>query len=176
VEVADARDEPKCSPEEATEDPLETAASLLAQADSLPHNPRAGAATAKFVPYSTADGTYGGLPKNDRTAGDMDVPQGWRYKKGGEDRGPVSYTELQKMARSGRLADDDPVYSPTVGRWVNAWEVTGLFDLAAGPTGPEAADVDTAARARRNRILLLAIAVDVVVTAIVAIVLIVVSR
>lgn len=100
----------------------------------------------------------------------MDVPQGWRYKKDGQEHGPVGYTALQKMARSGKLADDDMIYSPTVGRWVKAWEVTGLFDLAAA-TAAQAASPSVAAIARRRRIVITVVAVDVAVTAIVGLVL-----
>ena len=100
----------------------------------------------------------------------MDVPQGWRYKKDGKEHGPVDYTALQKMARSGKLTDDDLVYSPTVGRWVKAWEVTGLFDLTAAAAAKEAAP-DDLALARRRKIMLIVVAVDVAVVAIIGLVL-----
>jgi hypothetical protein len=106
----------------------------------------------------------------------MDVPQGWRYKKDGQDHGPVGYTALQKMARSGKLADDDLVYSPTVGRWVNAWEVTGLFDLEAAAGAAGSAGLEDQALARRRRILLTVVAVDIAVTAIAALALLLALR
>lgn len=105
----------------------------------------------------------------------MKAPQGWRYKIGGIEHGPVEYTALQKMVRDGKLADDDLVYSPTVGRWVKAWEVTGLFDLAAAAAA-EAATPDDPVNARRKRILLIVVAVDIAVTAIVGLVLLLALR
>ena len=98
----------------------------------------------------------------------MTAPQGWRYRKGEAEHGPVGFAALQKMARDGGLADEDLVYSPTVGRWVKAWEVSGLFDLAAAAAAPSPEEV---AAARRRRILVIVIGVDAVVTAIVGIVL-----
>jgi len=103
-------------------------------------------------------------------AGVMDAPSGWRYQKDGKEYGPVAYTALQKMARSGKLTDDDLVYSPTVGRWVKAWEVTGLFDLAAAAAAKEASP-DDQALARRRRIMVTVVAVNVVVVAIIGLVL-----
>lgn len=84
----------------------------------------------------------------------------WRYRSGDEEKGAVTWADLQTLAHSGELADDDYVYWPDRGRWVKAWEVPGLFDLASQAT---TSGLDAAA-ARRRRILMIVIGVDVAVT------------
>lgn len=90
----------------------------------------------------------------------MTGEDGWRYRKGDEDKGAVTWDRLLAMAHTGELADDDYVYFPSRQRWVKAWEVPGLFDLEAQS---KAVGLDAAA-ARRRRILLIVVAVDVAVT------------
>jgi hypothetical protein len=59
-------------------------------------------------------------------AGDL-----WHYRVVGEDVGPVSFLELQRLAREGRLGPEVPVRRAAGTRWLLAEQVSGLFDLPA---------------------------------------------
>lgn len=57
----------------------------------------------------------------------------WRYRKGNREHGPVSWSALQELASCGRLGGNDAVRAEGTDEWRRAGDVSGLFDLAAGP-------------------------------------------
>ena len=52
----------------------------------------------------------------------------WYYKTKGEEFGPVSPSELKKLAHIGEISGDTPVRKSVHGHWVRAGRVKGLFD------------------------------------------------
>ena len=64
----------------------------------------------------------------------------WYYACGGQQSGPVSFEQLQVLARSGALhATRDLVWTSTMKDWIPAGQVPGLF-VAASSTGVPAVD------------------------------------
>lgn len=65
-----------------------------------------------------------------------DTNAGWHVSKadGSWRGGPYTYDQVMAFAREGRIAPNDLVFPPTLGRWVPAREIAGLFP--AVPQGP----------------------------------------
>ena len=55
----------------------------------------------------------------------------WYYQVMGEVFGPVSWSELKRLAQEGALSNDTLVRSGTEGDWIHADRVKGLLDAAA---------------------------------------------
>jgi hypothetical protein len=51
----------------------------------------------------------------------------WYYVVNGKRFGPVNAAELKELARTGRLAGGDLVWTERLGQWVPANTVKGLF-------------------------------------------------
>jgi hypothetical protein len=62
-----------------------------------------------------------------KTAPEEAKGTGWYYSRKGVQAGPVSATELKKLASSGRLAPTDLVRKADSSKWVQAGKVRGLF-------------------------------------------------
>jgi hypothetical protein len=62
------------------------------------------------------------------------VPQGdgWLYQVMGQEIGPVSFTELQQLARDGKISPETQVRRAQGTRWLLAERVSGLFDFSEG--------------------------------------------
>lgn len=71
----------------------------------------------------------------------------WFCKIMGDKEGPLTATQLQEIARSGRLGIDDLVRKETHSTWVRAENVVGLFDRPSLPvvTSESVAVIDDAA-------------------------------
>jgi tetratricopeptide (TPR) repeat protein len=59
----------------------------------------------------------------------------WHYSHNGQERGPVSFTVLQELARSGELHPEDAVTAEWGASEVPAREIPGLFDAGDEPGG-----------------------------------------
>ena len=64
--------------------------------------------------------------------------QEWYYSTGGRIHGPVSHTEILRLARDGVFTRDDPITCDDWDVWHPAGELTGIeFGAPAGPgAGP----------------------------------------
>src|SRR5579872_1112785 len=56
------------------------------------------------------------------------------YRSGPNEFGPLTATELKKLAGAGRLAAVDEVRKGRGGKWIRAADVVGLFDRAPRQT------------------------------------------
>ena len=63
-----------------------------------------------------------------------DVPpsDGWFYQVMAQEIGPVLFTDLQKLARDGKISPETLVRRAQSSRWLLAERVSGLFDFAEG--------------------------------------------
>ena len=64
------------------------------------------------------------------------MSQQWHYTGAGKQLGPVSGTELKRMASSGELAPNDLLWKEGMPNWVRAQKLTGLFTVTASPVPP----------------------------------------
>ena len=56
----------------------------------------------------------------------------WKYRKDGQDFGPVTSGQLKQMAASGQLAPDDLIWKEGLTDWLPAERLQGLsFDTAS---------------------------------------------
>lgn len=72
-----------------------------------------------FTPVNPATEVHGAVP------GD-----GWLYQVMGQEIGPVSFTELQQLARDGKISPETQVRRAQGSRWLLAERVSGLFDFS----------------------------------------------
>ena len=70
----------------------------------------------------------------------------WYYAQGGQQKGPVTFEELQNLARSGAIAQGDLVWNASMPDWLPGGSVDGLFGgqpavsaAQADPSNPYAA-------------------------------------
>ncbi|MFQ3650070.1 MAG: GYF domain-containing protein [Gemmataceae bacterium] len=70
----------------------------------------------------------------------------WYYAKNGQQHGPISPTELKKLAAKGELTPNDLVFQEGGTKWVEASTVKGLFP-PAGASKPASAPASTLAPA-----------------------------
>jgi len=63
----------------------------------------------------------------------------WYYAREGEQAGPVSATELKRLASSGRLHPEDLIWQEGMKEWTPARQVKGLFEVASSTPSPPAA-------------------------------------
>lgn len=56
------------------------------------------------------------------------MSRNWNYKRGTQEIGPISSSELKAAAASGQLRPDDLVRSDDMTKWILASKVRGLFD------------------------------------------------
>ncbi len=56
------------------------------------------------------------------------MAQEWHYAKNGEKAGPLSYSDLEALAKSGELFPTDLVWKKGMSQWVQASEVKDLFE------------------------------------------------
>jgi len=76
----------------------------------------------------------------------------WYYAREGEQAGPVSATELKRLASSGRLHPEDLIWQEGMKEWTPARQVKGLFEASVSsaalpPAAPPVAAVSAAATA-----------------------------
>jgi hypothetical protein len=65
------------------------------------------------------------------------MPQDWFVNRGGQQRqGPISASELQSLAKSGKLDPDDLVWKEGMAQWLPARKVKGLFATTPPPLPP----------------------------------------
>ena len=55
----------------------------------------------------------------------------WYYQQGGQKVGPVTATDLKKLAGAGKLKSDDQVRKEGMAEWVQASRIKGLFAMPA---------------------------------------------
>jgi hypothetical protein len=58
------------------------------------------------------------------------MTESWHYRKGGQQRGPVSSAELRSLARHGFITPDDLVWKTGMANWIKAGQLKGLFPAA----------------------------------------------
>jgi hypothetical protein len=64
-------------------------------------------------------------------------PIDWYYARGNKQMGPVSSTELKRLATADELSPDDLVWREGLAEWAPARSVRGLFDEEPKPNSPE---------------------------------------
>lgn len=60
----------------------------------------------------------------------------WYVSRDGNQFGPVSFADLEKLYRTGRVVPNDHVWSPHLGEWKRAAEILEAFPSAARPPAP----------------------------------------
>src|SRR5947209_10120072 len=60
----------------------------------------------------------------------------WWYAKDGQQRGPVTSSDLARMAQAGELKPDDLVFGGDAKDWIAASKIKGLFPAAGGGNRP----------------------------------------
>src|SRR5436305_15283172 len=56
----------------------------------------------------------------------------WWYAKDGQQRGPVTSSDLARMAQSGELKPEDLVFGGDAKDWIPASKIKGLFPAGGG--------------------------------------------
>ena len=60
----------------------------------------------------------------------------WHYRRGGEQHGPLTSTQLKELSAGGRLVKTDLVWKEGMAHWLPAGQLKGLFPDGAGLTPP----------------------------------------
>jgi len=75
----------------------------------------------------------------------------WFYAEQGQQRGPVTFVQLQQLAASGTLKPSDLVWKQGLSDWIPASSQPGLFAAAAPAPTPELTFVEPPAKRDRAR-------------------------
>ena len=59
--------------------------------------------------------------------------QAWYFTRGGQQQGPVEWTQLQTLAAANKLAPGDSVWTEGFTDWMTASAVRDLFPAAPAP-------------------------------------------
>jgi S1-C subfamily serine protease len=78
-------------------------------------------------------------PKAAEARAGAKVGKQWFYQDGGKQCGPVTWTELRRMAAEGELSPEDRVWSEGMAKWQLARTIPNLFPKPPRDTAPEPA-------------------------------------